>query len=74
MVFATGFQHADQGRRQARGLGHAAQRFASVIAVGELGLSLETLGFVQVVELAGHAEYLREMNETIHVTAGRRTV
>ena len=74
MLVAAGFQHADQGRRQARGLGHATQRFASVIAVGELGLSLETLGFVQVIVLAGHGEYLREMNGPIHVTAGRRTV
>jgi hypothetical protein len=74
MIFAAGLQHADQGRRQTRGLGHATQRVAGVIAVGDLGLSLETLGFVQVVKLAGHDEYLREMNDPIHVTAGRRTV
>ncbi|KQY92476.1 hypothetical protein ASD21_13845 [Caulobacter sp. Root1455] len=74
LIFTAGFQHADQGGRQARGLSHATQRLAGVFAVGELGLPLKTLGFVQMIELAGHGEYLREMNEPIHVTAGRRTV
>jgi hypothetical protein len=73
-LFATGFQHADYGSRQTRGLGHAAQGLAGVVALGGLGLSLEALGFVQVVELAWHGNYLRGMNGPGHVTTGRRTV